>query len=75
MVLEMLLLYLAHMFFISCLRASKLLESFLQLSREKEPEVKRVEDEEEEDEGEGETLVVRWTRGLVFNILWFILVM
>ena len=69
----MLLLYLAHISFISCRRASRILESFLHLSRDKEPvaeednteaEEDKTEDEEdeeeevEEEEEEEETLLV-----------------
>lgn len=59
MVLEVWLLYLAHMFLISSLRASKVLARFIQLSRGPE--------EEDEEDGEGATLLVR-SIGLGFNV-------
>lgn len=79
MVFEMLLLYLAQISFISCWRASRIPESFCQLSGEKKPDVmeedigdeEEIEDEDETEDEEDEEMVFLVCRigGLVFNSL------
>lgn len=73
MVFEMLLLYLAQISFISCWRASRIPESFCQLSGEKKPDVmeEEIEDEDETEDDEDEEMVFLVCRigGLVFSSL------